>query len=229
MALGSSRNQLGAVKLPLSKLIAKGAEASLFLEDFYGRSVIRKHRRPKSYRLPELDAKLRTDRTIREARLLSVARQAGIATPIIYQIDVDAATILMEYIEGQRVKELVPKLTKKKRQSLFEAIGKSVARLHKHEIAHGDLTTSNMLLLSSKLVYFIDFGLASITQNLEDFGTDLHLLRRALLSTHYSHWEDCYNAFQKGYQATFGKNSDDVFHKVEAIESRGRYITERIR
>ncbi len=213
----------------MSKLIAKGAEASLYLEEFYGRPAIRKHRRPKPYRLPQLDAKLRTDRTVREARLLSVARRAGVATPVLYQVDVDAATIIMEYIDGQRLKELVPELTKAKRRSLFQEIGKAIARLHQHEVTHGDLTTSNMLLLSPKLIYFIDFGLAAITQNIEDYGTDLHLLRRVLLSTHYTHWEDCYSAFQKGYRATFGEGSAKVFRKVEAIESRGRYITERIR
>lgn len=213
----------------MSKLIAKGAEASLYLEEFFGRPVIRKHRRPKPYRLSQLDAKLRTDRTIREARLLSVARQAGVATPVLYQVDVDTATIIMEYIDGLRVKELIPELTKTKRQNLFQEIGKAIARLHLHEVTHGDLTTSNMLLRSRKLIYFIDFGLAATTQNLEDYGTDLHLLRRALLSTHYSHWEDCYSAFQEGYRITFGERSAKVFRKVKAIESRGRYITERIR
>jgi TP53 regulating kinase-like protein len=213
----------------VSKLVAKGAEASLFLEDYYGRIVIRKHRSPKPYRLHPIDAKLRTDRTIREARLLASARQAGVATPIVYQIDVDNATIVMEYIDGQRVKELIPELTKTKRQSLFKKIGKAIAQLHQHEVTHGDLTTSNMIQCSPEVIYFIDFGLAGITQNIEDFGTDLHLLRRALLSTHYTHWEDCYSAFQEGYCTTFGERTTEVFRKVDAIESRGRYITERIR
>lgn len=213
----------------MSKLIAKGAEASLYLDDFYGHPVIRKHRRPKAYRHPQIDTKLRLDRTIREARLLSVARRAGIATPIIYQIDVDSATIVMEYINGQRVKELLPQISKAKRRRLFHEIGKAIGQLHRHEVTHGDLTTSNMLQLSSKIIYFIDFGLATITQSIEDYGTDLHLLRRALLSTHYPHWEHCYRAFQEGYKLTFGERSSDVFRKVEAIESRGRYVTERIR
>ena len=213
----------------MSKLIAKGAEASLYIEDYYGHPVIRKHRRSKPYRLPQIDAKLRTDRTIREARLLASARLAGVATPIVYQIDVDTATIIMEYIDGQRVKELIPELTKTQHRRLFKEIGKAVARLHLHEVTHGDLTTSNMIQRSPRIVYFIDFGLAGITQNIEDFGTDLHLLRRALLSTHYPHWEDCYSAFQEGYRTTFGESATAVFRKVDEIESRGRYITERIR
>jgi TP53 regulating kinase-like protein len=135
----------------------------------------------------------------------------------------------MEYIDGQRVKEQVLKLTKTKRYQLFQEIGRAIARLHLHEVTHGDLTTSNMLLIPPDLVYFIDFGLATVTQNIEDYGTDLHLLRRVLLSTHHTHWEDCYTAVQEGYRTTFGDGSDEVFRKVDAIESRGRYITERIR
>ncbi|MFX1319036.1 MAG: KEOPS complex kinase/ATPase Bud32 [Promethearchaeota archaeon] len=213
----------------MSQLLAKGAEATLYLEDFYGYPSVRKYRRPKPYRLPQLDAKLRTDRTIREARSLAAARQSGVATPVLFQVDLENATIIMEYIAGQRVKEQVPILKKAKRRRVFKKIGEAVARLHLHEMTHGDLTTSNLLLGPSHLIYFVDFGLSTVTNNIEDFGTDLHLLRRALLSTHHTHWEDCYKAVQEGYSETFGNRSNEVFRKVEAIESRGRYITERIR
>jgi Kae1-associated kinase Bud32 len=213
----------------MSKLVAKGAEASLFLEDWYGHQVIRKHRIPKPYRIPQLDTKLRSERTIREARSLALARRAGVATPIIFHVNPDVATIRMEYIDGPRIKELLPTLSVKDCETLFKKIGEAVARLHKHQLTHGDLTTSNLLLHSQELVYFIDFGLATITQNTEEFGTDLHLLRRALRSTHYSIWETCYTAFKKGYKSTYGKGASAIFRKVSAIESRGRYITERIR
>lgn len=213
----------------MSKLVAKGAEASLYLEDWYGYQVIRKHRLPKPYRHPLLDTAIRNNRTIREARLLAAARQAGVATPIIFMIDLENATILMEFIKGRRVKELFPELTTKNRQALFREIGSAVAKLHQHNIAHGDLTTSNLLLGNNGVIYFVDFGLATITQNVEDFGTDLHLLRRALSSTHYQHWQKTYGAFKKGYQSTYGKDATVVFRKVAAIESRGRYIVERIR
>lgn len=213
----------------MSKLIAKGAEASLFLEDWYGYQVVRKHRNQKPYRLPQLDLRIRSERTIREARSLSSARQAGVATPIIFHVNPDTATIHMEFISGPRVKEQLPTLREKDRQKLFKKIGNAVARLHKHHLTHGDLTTSNILLPSQGLVYFIDFGLATITQNTEDFGTDLHLLRQALRSTHYSHWETCYTAFEQGYASIYGKGASAIFRKVRVIESRGRYISERIR
>ncbi|MFX0169830.1 MAG: KEOPS complex kinase/ATPase Bud32 [Candidatus Hodarchaeota archaeon] len=213
----------------MSRCIAKGAEASLFLEDWYGYQVIRKHRLPKTYRVPHLDQTIRNERTLREARLLAVARSAGVPTPIIYNINPDTATILMEFIKGQRLKELIPNLAAAKLHQLFRQIGEAVGRLHHHQVAHGDLTTSNLLLAPQNRVYFIDFGLATITRNVEDYGTDLHLLRRALLSAHYPVWEDCYLAFVEGYSASYGAKASAVFRKVKAIESRGRYISERIR
>ncbi|MFW9986075.1 MAG: KEOPS complex kinase/ATPase Bud32 [Candidatus Odinarchaeota archaeon] len=209
-------------------LIAKGAEAWLYLEDWYGFQVIRKHRLPKLYRLPQIDSSIRNQRTVHEARLLSAARNAGIPTPIVFNVDLNSATIVMEFISNQRLKESLPELTTKKREKIFREIGNSVARLHQNQIAHGDLTTSNMLIHAQVGIYFIDFGLAAYTQNIEDFGTDLHLLKQALQSTHFTYWEDSYKAFKKGYVATYGKGATEIFLKVNAIESRGRYITDRI-
>jgi TP53 regulating kinase-like protein len=213
----------------MSKCIAKGAEASLFLEDWYGHQVIRKHRLPKPYRFPQLDLSIRNERTLREARLISAARSVGVPTPIVFYIDPENATILMEYIAGTRLKEVISTISANKRRKLFHQVGMAVGRLHQHHIAHGDLTTSNLLLNSQKRIYFIDFGLATITRNIEDYGTDLHLLRRALRSTHYPVWEDCFKAFTKGYEKNYGSEASAVFRKIEAIESRGRYIAERIR
>ena len=210
-------------------LIAKGAEACLYLEKWYEFTVVRKHRIPKKYRLASLDQPLRRERTIREARMLNAARRAGVRTPIVFSVVPEEATIIMEYIQGDRLKESLPTFTTARRSRLFQKIGSAIARLHQHNLSHGDLTTSNMLLHPNYQVYFIDFGLAETTQDIEDFGTDLHLLRRALLSTHYQYWQPCFTAFKKGYRETYGSKATSIFQKIEAIESRGRYVKERIR
>jgi len=211
-----------------SQLLAKGAEACLYLEEWYGYRVVRKHRIPKTYRVPTLDLALRRERTIREARIISHARRAGVPTPTIFSVDPEGATIVMEYVEGQRLKELLPTLNRRRQRFLLHQVGESVARLHRAHICHGDLTTSNMLLHSSGKVYFVDFGLATVTRSIEDFGTDLHLFKQALRSTHYQHWENCFDAFQEGYRAVYGAGAEQVLHKIAQIESRGRYITERV-
>lgn len=210
-----------------SRLFAKGAEAYLYLEDWYGYQVIRKHRVTKSYRISQLDNTLRSERTIREARMLNAARQIGVRTPIIFRIIPEEATIVMEYIEGDRLKECLSTLSSKKRRNIFSRIGKAVAHLHLNNLAHGDLTTSNIILHPCNEIYLVDFGLASTTHNIEDFGTDLHLYCRALQSTHYMYWQECYEAFKQGYHKTYGKHALTIFKKVQAIESRGRYIAER--
>lgn len=213
----------------MPQLLAKGAEACLYLESWYDYQVVRKHRIRKSYRLAQLDQALRSDRTIREARLLSAARQAGVWTPVIFSVIPEEATIIMEFIEGQRLKDVLSVLSATKRRRLFTQIGETVAKLHSSHISHGDLTTSNMILHPQGKICLVDFGLASVTQNPEDLGTDLHLLRRALLSAHYPQWEQCFTAFKKGYEQTYGSDANNVFHRIDVIESRGRYIAERVR
>ena len=59
------------------KLIAQGAEAKIYES---GDSIL-KHRIKKSYRLKQLDDKLRKDRTRAEARILKRASRAGIQVP----------------------------------------------------------------------------------------------------------------------------------------------------
>ena len=140
-------------------LIAKGAEACLYLEKWYEFTVVRKHRIPKKYRLASLDQPLRRERTIREARMLNAARRAGVRTPVVFSVVPEEATIIMEYIQGDRLKESLPTFTSARRNRLFQKIGSAIARLHQHNLSHGDLTTSNMLLHPNYQVYFIDFGL----------------------------------------------------------------------
>ena len=78
-----------------AKVIGIGAEARLYRTKWRGRDVVVKHRIPKLYRHKEIDDKLRQGRTKGEARLLALARMAGVRTPIIYDIDVRSCTIVM--------------------------------------------------------------------------------------------------------------------------------------
>ncbi|MHA1209205.1 MAG: KEOPS complex kinase/ATPase Bud32 [Candidatus Freyarchaeota archaeon] len=203
----------------------KGAEAYLYKEEWYGREVIVKKREPKSYRVPELDVKLRKDRTIREARLLSDARKAGVPTPMIYFIDLVNTTIIMDFIRGPPIKTIIREMNGEERKRLFTRIGMLIGRLHNFGIIHGDLTTSNMILHDSN-IFFIDFGLGDYSQGVEDQGVDLHLMNRALQSTHYAVAEESFQAVLEGYRKTRNK-SEDVIERMYEIEKRGRYHKER--
>jgi TP53 regulating kinase-like protein len=209
-------------------LIKKGAEANLFLEEWQGRKVIMKRRLPKKYRLPEIDEKIRTYRTIHESQLLHYAKEAGVPTPIVFMVDLTDSNIIMEFIEGKQVKQVFNNLSPEERGGLSRHIGELIGRLHRNNIVHGDLTTSNMILAPSGKVVFVDFGLGEKTVELEPKGVDLHLMKRAFQSVHFRYAEECFTAVLDGYAQVVGDEmKSDVYAKIGEIERRGRYISER--
>lgn len=209
-------------------LIKKGAEANLYLEDWHDRKVIMKKRLPKAYRLPELDLAIRTQRTIHEPLLIHRAKEAGVPTPTIYMVDLADTNIIMEYVEGRQIKQVLNDMPEEEKLRLCRLIGGLVARLHRNGIIHGDLTTSNMILTSLGKIFFIDFGLGEYSDELENHGVDLHLLKRALQSTHYQYAKECFEAVIGGYSEAIGEEATTkVLEKIREIERRGRYIEER--
>jgi TP53 regulating kinase and related kinases len=215
-------------KTPQTKLLKKGAEASLFLAEWHNRKAIIKVRIPKRYRPPELDMQIRGYRTAHEPQLMHEAKAAGVATPLIYMVNIPESTIIMQYIEGQQMKGLLNKSNKETRHALSNQIGESVGRLHSAGLIHGDLTTSNMIQADDGTLYFVDFGLGEKNTELEAQGVDMHLLKRALQSTHFLFWEDCFQAVLSGYATVRGRETaEKVYEKIREIERRGRYVEER--
>lgn len=209
-------------------LLKKGAEASLFLEDWHGRKVIMKSRLPKSYRPSQLDDQIRTYRTIHEPQLIHRAKEGGVPTPTIFLVDTQKSTIIMEYIEGKQIKQILNDFEEERRLNLCSYIGELIGRLHSRGIIHGDLTTSNMILTPFEKVFFVDFGLGEYSSELEIRGVDLHLMKRAFQNTHFRFAEECFKAVMEGYTKTVGKaTAKSVFEKVKEIERRGRYVAER--
>jgi TP53 regulating kinase-like protein len=212
----------------MSVLLKKGAEASLYLADWHERRVVIKQRLPKRYRPPQLDAAIRRYRTVHEPQLMHEAKRAGVPTPTIFMVDVENSVIVMEYIEGRQVKTLLDTLRREERDLLCRKIGAEIAKLHKHGIVHGDLTTSNMILSNGGAVFFVDFGLGEKNEELEAQGVDLHLLKRALQSTHFQVTEECFGAVLEGYAEEAGTEAtQQVLGKIREIEKRGRYVAER--
>jgi TP53 regulating kinase-like protein len=215
-------------KLDEKILFKKGAEASLYLVDWHQRKVIIKIRITKKYRSPMLDEQIRSYRTVHEPQLIHEAKEAGVPTPLIYMVNVPESSITMEYIEGQQVKQILNNVSKAKRHNICVKIGKSIAQLHNHSLIHGDLTTSNMILNKKGKLFFIDFGLGEKNGELEAQGVDLHLLKRALQSTHYLFWEECFKSVLCGYTSVLGVElAEKVYEKIREIEKRGRYVEER--
>jgi len=206
------------------RLIAKGAEADLWLDpEWNGRRVLIKRRGEKRYRHPDLDRAIRRSRTIHEADIIHRAKGAGVPTPVLYQVDPSGATIIMQYVEGDKVRDIVSSLGNDERAELFRLIGVQAGRLHRSGIIHGDMTTSNMIR-SEGTVVFVDFGLGELSSEAEKRGVDLHLMRRMLTSTHLEHADELFSAFEEGYRAVMVSDAEEALSRMREIERRGRYV-----
>ncbi len=192
------------------KLIAQGAEAKIFKK----KASILKERIKKSYRLPQIDQRLRKTRTRSEAKIL---RKAGkiINVPKVLSVDDKKMRLELEHINGVKVRDLLDRDNEKLKRKVCRDIGKSIKKLHQNDIIHGDLTTSNMIW-NDKL-YLIDFGLGKISIRLEDKAVDIHLLKECFKSKHHVHWVTYWNEFKKAY------NQEKVFSQLERVEARARY------
>ena len=194
------------------KLIAQGAESKLYLEKI----KVVKDRFRKTYRIKEIDEKLRKFRTKREAKVLDKLQKINFSTPELINNN-ERDTLEIKYIKGKLIKD---KLNENNCIKLSKEIGEKIAILHNNNIIHGDLTTSNMIL--NKEVFFIDFGLSFFSEKIEDKAVDLHLLKEALESKHSNIWERSYKAALDSY---FKKAVDgrQVLERIKIVEKRGRY------
>ncbi len=197
----------------------RGAEAELRRARWHGREVVVKHRVPKKYRGQQLDESLRKARLRMEVRLMDEARDLGVSVPIIYDIDTEENRIVLEYVEGPTIKQVLHEKLSDPRE-ICRQIGKIAAILHSNNIVHGDLTTSNMISREGR-IHLIDFSLGEKSSAIEAKGVDLHLLKEALTSAH-SDMPELFDEVIKGYQGQY-EGANEVLLKVEEIESRGRY------
>ncbi len=202
-------------------VLYRGAEAEICVSTHLGMEVVQKRRLPKLYRLPEIDQALIAYRTREESKLIREARVAGVSVPLLYDVDLPGGVITMEYVKGKRVKDILNALPESERKHLCGIVGQSIALLHNHNIIHGDITTSNMILANGR-VTFIDFGLGMKSIELEAKGVDLHVLMEAFESTH-SQRPTCFQDTFEGYRQVFTGDADAVLGKIEEIVQRGRY------
>ncbi|RLI92505.1 MAG: Kae1-associated kinase Bud32 [Candidatus Altiarchaeales archaeon] len=198
------------------ELIAKGAEASLYLE---GNRLI-KHRIKKGYRIREIDTKLRKSRTQREAKLLENSRRKGISVPRVYKVDLDEKKIVMEFIDGKLIKDLIPSLPDSEIERIAEKMGETIAKLHGVNIIHNDLTTSNMILKNNE-VFLIDFGLGVTSTRIEDKAMDMVVLKKSLSAAHIDKFDLIWDSLLRGYRSL--GEYEEILERIATIVKRARY------
>jgi Kae1-associated kinase Bud32 len=210
------------------KPIAQGAEAIIYLD----KNKIIKERISKSYRHPELDKKIIKRRTKAEEKILN--KTSKIIDAPIPATSKKENTIEMSYIQGKKLSQYLDKFPIAEQKKIMKLIGKAVGKLHKADIAHGDLTTSNMIYAShhpsskkekkeGSKVFIIDFGLGFQNAKYEDKGVDIHLLKQALEAKHFKNWEILFSEFEKAYSLIEPKESKKILERLKSIEKRGRY------
>jgi TP53 regulating kinase-like protein len=213
----------GGASGPEGRLLYRGAEADVIEGSWEGVDAIFKVRNPLRYRLPVLDEAIRRSRTIHEAQMIHSARSAGLRTPYLYAIDIPNSTLVMEYIRGERVKDVIPALQTRKVREIFRDLGRAAGSLHASGIMHGDLTTANVVYGEGELA-FVDFGLAVRTRRIEDCAVDLRLIKETLSGAHPELSADALDAIYEGYSAIVGTSRfHSTLRQLQSIERRGRY------
>ncbi len=208
-------------------VVKKGAEAVLYKSTLWGLPVLVKYRKPKPYRNPQLDHHLRSTRTLMEAKILSEVKKLGIPAPTVYWVNLKQCIIVMSFLEGIVLKEALPRLSEEEIKEVFFKLGEYAGAMHSRGIVHGDLTTSNVILRGGTPC-LIDFGLSDYSKDLEHHAVDVHLMVRALESTHYSLKDLCLSSFAEGYAHIAGERyARLVKERVDEIRKRGRYVEER--
>ena len=231
------------------KLLQQGAEAKIYLTTSpqarqsrnkpTSQFKIIKQRTKKSYRHPQLDNQIRTRRTKSETKILTKALSVGANVPKVLNqaYKPTSATksqqahkpfaIELEYIAGDKLSETLNSYPEDKQFQIMQQLGKQVALLHKNNIIHGDITTSNVILqlptancqlpTTQSKIFLIDFGLSYVSTKIEDKAVDLHLIKQALEAKHFQNHQALFEQFLKTYK------DKNVINRLKTVEKRGRY------
>lgn len=244
------------------KLVSQGAEALVFVTEKHPylpkdikpagltnvNNYIVKYRPRKPYRHEQLDLQITKSRTAGEAKLLYKLDSLNIKAPKLIALDAINGIIWMEFlgfrlpngdfsslknwlwfIEKKGESEAIGQLAK----DVMRLVGYAIAELHLNEIVHGDLTSSNIVLVKESeteekySVALIDFGLSSYSNLVEDKAVDIYVLERALVSTH-PQFSELYNEWLlEGYHSLYSEKKKinawrDVERRLAAVRLRGR-------
>ena len=211
---------------PVGPTVSRGAEAAIRKVDWWGFPALLKERDTKRYRPKALDDRLRRERTRTEARLLVEARRLGVRTPILFDIDLTRHRLIFEELPGPTLREVLenPELPHETLVAAVRAFGRALGCLHAGGIAHGDLTSSNVLFPEgpSGAPALLDLSMGTRSPGIEELGIDLHLVEEDLRALHPKA-EGLVRAFHEGYAESNPQGHKDVRARAKAIKARRRY------
>ncbi len=191
----------------------RGAEATVTVE---GNEVC-KRRRSRAYRHPELDRRLRRERTRAETRLTSEARRAGVPTPLVRDVDLERTRLRLQRVGDCELRAAVT-------PARVRQVAAHLARLHDAGLVHGDPTTRNVRVRTDDntggpAVFLIDFGLGYHSSDPEDHAMDLQVFEQSLRGTE-SEADRLVQAVEDAYREA---GDPAVLDRLRDVETRGRY------
>ena len=116
----------------------------------------------------------------RESRLLmTLSDPSFVKTYGIGQLPNGGCFLVLQWIEGESLGELVESATMEERASWVEQIRQAVQRLHAANITHGDIDLNNVLIDNQGQIKLVDFGFGRrVSSNSVDFRFDLNQVER---------------------------------------------------
>lgn len=214
-----------------------GAEAEVWAGHWMGRAAVRKQRRPRAWRHPDLDHRLGHRRMMTEARLMVRMHRAGLAIPALFDLDPEAGIMIMERIPGRPLIEVLRdrSVPQSYIETALESTGAAIRNVHRLAITHGDLSTNNVLIDEQGRATLIDFGLAVIDYEVERFGIDLHVIDEILGASHpdiaqgIEHLLNGYSSEEKRQGPPVDQTggavpgADEVLKRLDHVRTRVRY------
>tara|TARA_B100001248_G_scaffold262499_1_gene258871 strand:+ start:636 stop:1319 length:684 start_codon:yes stop_codon:yes gene_type:complete len=163
-----------------------GAEAEVWSGSWMGKPAVRKLRRSRAWRHPDLEKRLGYRRMLSEARILVRIKNAGLPVPAVWDVDLENGLIVMEKMNGRPLIDVLrdSNSCQSDIDSALYNSGNAVRRLHRMAVTHGDLSTNNILIDEHNRAYLIDFGLSAVEYEVERFGIDLHVMDEILGASH---------------------------------------------
>ena len=194
----------------MTEIIATGAESEIHK---INETTLKKIRLVKTYRIAEIDTKLRKTRNRKEFKILKKLFSTSVNVPEPYNLiedkRIDEISFEFEYLNGEVLKKCLTK------ELLFEAFNQ-IIEMHKNEVTHSDLTTLNMIYSNNK-IYLIDFGLGEVSIKSEDRAVDLNLFFNCIKNEHptlIKHKDEL--------KQIYFKYNERVIHNLDKLETRGR-------
>jgi TP53 regulating kinase-like protein len=214
-----------------------GAEAEVWAGTWMGLDAVRKLRRPRKWRHPDLDIRLGYRRMMSESRLLIRLKRRGVNVPAVWDLDPESGRIILERMPGLPLIEILrsDEYSQDFIDMALRNTGALIRRLHREAITHGDLSTNNILVDENANPSLIDFGLAAIDYEIERFGIDLHVIDEILGASHPEH-KAAIDTLLEGYASEEERlgpppeqsggavpTSQQVLKRLEDVRSRVRY------